>query len=67
MIDTQQRENQRLKQELADLRQTIFQVEPMVVYDGRFDKMIISPITAVTIARQLLQELGHLRQEMSLH
>lgn len=62
MIDTYQTENQRLKRELATLRQAIIQIEPGVLYDGRFDKMILSPIATVTIARQLLEELVHLRE-----
>ena len=62
MIDTNRSENQRLKQELAALRQAIIQIEPGVLYDGRFDKMILSPITTVTIARQLLEQLPHLRE-----
>lgn len=66
MIDTYKLENQKLKQELIELRQTIFRVEPMVMYDGRFDEMIISPVTTVTIAKQLLQELAQLRQQISL-
>lgn len=66
MIDTYKLENQRIKQELMELRQAIFRAEPMVMYDGRFDEMIISPITAVAVAKQLLQELAHLRQQTKL-
>lgn len=66
MIDTHKLENQRLKQELVELRQTIFQIEPLVLYDGRFDEMIVSPITIVTVAKQLLQELARLRQQTTL-
>lgn len=66
MIDTYQLENQQLKQELKELRKAIFKIEPMVMYDGRFDKMIISPITTVAVAKQLLQELAHLRQQTPL-
>lgn len=63
MIDTYKLENQRIKRQLTELRQAIFRVEPMVMYDGRFDEMIISPITTLTIAKDLLQELAHLRQQ----
>jgi hypothetical protein len=66
MIDTYQLENQRIKQELAALRQAIVQAEPVVMYDGRFDEMIASPITAVTIAKQLLTELTSTQQEHTL-
>ncbi len=57
MINTYQEVDQQLKQELSALRQTIMRVAPGVMYDGRFDQMIISPITILDIARELLQEL----------
>ena len=57
MIDTYRMENQQLKQEIATLRQAILQFDPGVMYDGRFDEMVLTPITTITIARQLLEKL----------
>lgn len=62
MINTFQEENQRIKQELAALRQAIIRVEPDVMHDGRFDQMFASPITILGVARELLQEMAQTRR-----
>jgi hypothetical protein len=64
MIDTYELHNQQIKKELASLRQAIVQAEPLVMYDGRFDKMVASPITTVIVAKQILNELNE-RQKNS--
>lgn len=56
MIDLIQEENQRLKTELAALRKTIMQAEPLVMVDGRFEQMMTTPITVIDIARKLIVE-----------
>ncbi len=61
MIDMVQEENQRLKQELTALRQMIIRVAPGVMYDGRFDQMIASPITTLDVACELLGEMAQSR------
>lgn len=57
MIDIVREENERLKQELALLRQAILNVDPMVLVDGRFEEMMTSPKAIITIARDLLEEM----------
>lgn len=55
-------ENQRLKEELADLRQSILRVEPAVLMDGRFEQMITTPICIIAVARQLIDEMPAIRR-----
>ncbi len=53
-VDIVLEENQRLKEELAALRQIIIRADPTVMVDGRFELMIISPIAIIGIARDLV-------------
>ena len=57
MIDIIREENERLKQELSLLRQAIINKEPMVFVDGRFEEMITSPKSIITIARQMVENM----------
>ena len=57
MFNIIQEENQRLKAELSSLRRTIMQVDPIVMVDGRFEQMILSPITVIDVARELIEKL----------
>lgn len=62
MVELVAEENERLKLELAGLRQVILQIEPHVLMDGRFEKMIIAPITVIAVARDLIAQIPELRQ-----
>jgi hypothetical protein len=55
MVELILEENERLKEELAGLRQAIIQADPAVLIDGRFEQMITTPITVITVARQLVR------------
>ncbi len=55
-------ESERINDELVILRQVIMRVDPMVIHDGRFEKMIISPWSTLAIAREMLEQIPHLRQ-----
>jgi hypothetical protein len=62
MLNIVQEENQRLKAELSSLRRVIMQVEPVVMVDGRFEEMILSPITVINIAREIIQNIPQHRE-----
>lgn len=66
MVDVSQAECERIKEELATLRQIILRVEPMVVLDGRFEKMITSPLSIIAIAGALLETLPASREGLQL-
>lgn len=55
MLNIFREENERLKAEIAQLRQTIINVDPTVLHDGRFEKMITSPRFTLAVARELLE------------
>lgn len=55
MVDIIREENERLKQDLNRLRQTIINIDPMVLVDGRFEEMMTSPRAVITVARELLE------------
>lgn len=57
MLNIVQEENQRLKAELLSLRRVIMQAEPVVMLDGRFEEMIVSPITVINVARDIIQKI----------
>ncbi|HEX6386023.1 MAG TPA: hypothetical protein VF177_15240 [Anaerolineae bacterium] len=63
MLDITQEENRRLKDELNTLRQAIIQVEPAVVVDGRFERMIISPLAVIEVARELIEKIPQLQYQ----
>lgn len=63
MFDLIEEENHRLKQELAALRQTIIQADPSVMFDGRFEQMITTPVHVISVAQRLIQAIPQLRQE----
>lgn len=63
MIDIIQTENEKMKTQLTGLRQAIIQVDPMVIVDGRFEKMMTAPINVIEIARELLESLAHPKPE----
>jgi hypothetical protein len=50
-------ENPRLTEELALLRQSIMRAEPSVMLDGRFEEMIITPLSVIIIARELISQI----------
>ncbi|MCA9962550.1 MAG: hypothetical protein R3E31_05425 [Chloroflexota bacterium] len=58
-----QEENRRLKEELAMLRQTIIQADPTVMFDGRFEQMITTPVQIIGVAQQLIQSIPQLRYQ----
>ncbi len=66
MFDMFQEENQRLKRDLASLRQAIIAAEPSVMVDGRFEEMITTPSKTITIAQALIAELTQTHQENQL-
>ncbi|MBE2223068.1 MAG: hypothetical protein IAF02_16105 [Anaerolineae bacterium] len=66
MFDLFQEENQRLKRDLASLRQVIIAAEPTVMVDGRFEEMITTPGKTITIAQSLIAEMTRARQEAQL-
>lgn len=56
MLDIVQEENARLKADLSALRRVIVQVEPVVLMDGRFETMMVSPGKTITIACDILRQ-----------
>ena len=54
MVERVAEENRLLRAELAGLRQAILRADPTVLLDGRFERMIISPIAVISIARELV-------------
>jgi hypothetical protein len=65
MIDIIQTENEKMKTQLTGLRQAIIQADPMVIVDGRFEKMMTAPINVIEIARELLESLAHPKPEQA--
>jgi hypothetical protein len=63
MIDIARLENERMKTQLSGLRQAVIQADPMVIVDGRFEKMMTAPINVIEIARELLESLAHPKPE----
>ena len=63
MFNIFQEENQRLKRDLASLRQVIITAEPTVMVDGRFEEMITTPGKTISIAQALIAEMTQARQE----
>lgn len=59
MLNIAREENERLKAEISRLRQTIINLEPTVMIDGRFEEMMTSPRATILVARQLLEETSH--------
>lgn len=59
MIDIAQLENEKMKTQLTGLRQAVIQADPMVIVDGRFEKMMTAPINVIEIARELLESFAH--------
>jgi len=57
MLNIVQEENRRLKAELSDLRRIIMKVEPVVMVDGRFEEMMLSPITIIDVAREIIAKI----------
>ena len=66
MFDSFQEENQRLKRDLASLRQAIIAAEPTVMVDGRFEEMITAPSRTINIAQALILEITQTQQEKQL-
>lgn len=58
MVDIARLENEKMKSKLTGLRQAVIQADPMVIVDGRFERMIAAPITVIEIARELLETLA---------
>lgn len=58
MVDIAHLENERMKSKLTGLRKAIIQADPTVIVDGRFEQMMIAPITVIEIARELLETLS---------
>ena len=55
--DILETENITLKRALATLRQSFIKAEPMIMYDGRFEQMMIAPINVIYVARELIEEM----------
>ena len=66
MFDLFQEENQRLKRDLASLRQAIIAAEPTVMVDGRFEEMITAPSRTINIAQALILEITQNQQSKQL-
>ena len=66
MFDLFQEENQRLKRDLASLRQAIIAAEPTVMIDGRFEEMITAPSRTINIAQALILEITQNQQSKQL-
>lgn len=64
MVDIVRAENERLKSELASLRQLILQTDPSVMLDGRFEKMMVAPINVIAVARTLIEQIPHMQSEI---
>ena len=60
MVDIVRAENERLKSELASLRQLILQTDPSVMVDGRFEKMMVAPINIIAVARSLIEQIPNM-------
>lgn len=65
MVELILEENARLKEELAALRQAILQADPDVLLDGRFEQMIVTPITVIGVARDLISGIPAMRRASS--
>lgn len=59
MIDIARLENEKMKSKLMGLRKAVIKADPTVIVDGRFEKMIVAPITVIEIARELLEAVAH--------
>lgn len=57
MVDIARLENEKMKSKLSGLRNAVIQADPMVIVDGRFERMMAAPITVIEIARELLESL----------
>ncbi len=66
MFDMFQEENQRLKRDLASLRQAIIAAEPSVMVDGRFEEMITTPGKTIIIAQALIAEMTQAKENSQL-
>jgi hypothetical protein len=66
MFNLFQEENQRLKRDLASLRQAIIAAEPTVMVDGRFEEMITAPSRTINIAQALILEITQNQQNKQL-
>ena len=62
MVELVAEQNERLREELANLRQAIMQVEPQVLLDGHFEQMITTPITVIAVARDLIAKIPEMRR-----
>lgn len=58
MVDIARLENEKMKSKLSGLRKAVIQADPMVIVDGRFERMMAAPITVIEIARELLESLS---------
>ena len=56
MVNISENETEKVKSELSRLRQAIMKVEPNVLLDGRFEQMIVNPISIIDIACDLLKQ-----------
>lgn len=56
-------ENHRLKAKLSALRRLIMQVEPTVMFDGRFEEMMLAPIHVIDVAKELIEKIPQLQQD----
>jgi hypothetical protein len=65
MFDPTETETERYRQELAQLRQVIVQTEPGVLFDGRFEDMIVAPVNVIAVAQDLIREIPALRRAVT--
>ena len=63
VVDIVRAENERLKSELASLRQLILQTDPTVMVDGRFEKMMVAPINIIAVARTLIEKIPNMEAD----
>ena len=63
VVDIVRAENERLKNELASLRQLILQTDPSVMLDGRFEKMMVAPINVIAVARSLIEQIPNMEAD----
>ncbi|MEM7112082.1 MAG: hypothetical protein AAF614_06595 [Chloroflexota bacterium] len=51
----EEKREEQLELQLEQLRRAIMQAEPSVIYDGRFEKMVLNPNIIIDIARDLIE------------
>ncbi|MCA9964514.1 MAG: hypothetical protein KC423_09730 [Anaerolineales bacterium] len=55
IVDTQALAREQFQTQLTQLRRAILKDEPTILYDGRFEAMIISPAAILEVACSLIE------------